>query len=142
MGAGHVTVVDPAAGRRDALVGRYRAIFGQDRIAGSADIEASLAAADGLVHATPTGMDSHPGLPLPARLLRKELWVAEIVYFPLETELLRAARAAGCRTLDGSGMAINQAVEAFGLFSGLEANAERMSRHFLAQLPSGSPIRG
>lgn len=140
MGAGHLTVLDPDAGRRDALVSRYRVLFGEDRIGASAEIEACLAAAEGLVHATPTGMDSHPGLPLPARLLREDLWVAEIVYFPLETALLRAAKAAGCRTLDGSGMAVNQAVEAFGLFSGLQADAERMSRHFLALLPRRSPI--
>jgi shikimate dehydrogenase len=61
--------------------------------------------------------------------------VAEIVYFPLETELLRIARAAGCRTLDGSGMAVYQAVEAFQLFSGLQADAQRMHRYFLAQVP-------
>ena len=53
---------------------------------------AALADADGLVHATPTGMAAHPGLPLPDELLRPDLWVAEVVYRPLETELLRAAR--------------------------------------------------
>jgi len=136
MGAGRVDIVDPDQARCRALVDRYRAAFGPDRIFASTDVEACLALADGLVHATPTGMKSHPGLPLPGSLLRSSLWVAEIVYFPLETELLRAARAAGCRTLDGSGMAVHQAIEAFRLFSGLEADAERMHRHFFAQVPS------
>jgi hypothetical protein len=54
-----------------------------------------------LIHATPTGMAGHPGLAFDPSLLRPEMWVAEIVYFPLETELLRAARKRGCRTPDG-----------------------------------------
>jgi shikimate dehydrogenase len=131
-GAGHLTIIDPEPGRAGALAARCNLIFGKGRAAASGDVAASLADADGLIHATPTGMASHPGMALPASLLRPSLWVAEIVYFPLETELLRAARAAGCRTLDGSGMAVHQAVEAFRLFSGLEPDAERMHRHFVA----------
>ena len=49
-------------------------------------------------------------MPLPAELLRPDLWVAEIIYFPLETELLKRARALGARTIDGGGMAVFQAV--------------------------------
>jgi len=89
-----------------------------------------MATADALIHATPTGVVKHPGLPLPAQLLRPALWVAEIVYFPLETELLREARRLGCRTMNGSGMAVFQAVEAFRLFTGIAPDAERMQRHF------------
>jgi len=77
-------------------------------------------------------MAKYPGLPLPATLLRPTLWVAEIVYFPMETELLRTARALGCRTLDGGGMAVFQAVEAFRLLTGVAPDAERMRRHFAA----------
>jgi shikimate dehydrogenase len=132
MGAGHLTIVDIDAARREALVARCNAIFGDGRASSSADAEASLDRADGLIHATPTGQVGHEGMALDARLLRSRLWVADIVYFPLETELLRAARAAGCRTLDGSGMAVHQAVEAFRLFSGLEPDAERMRRHFVS----------
>jgi shikimate dehydrogenase len=89
--------------------------------------------ADGLIHATPTGMEAHPGLPLDEDQLRPDLWVAEVVYRPLETELLRAARELGCRTLDGGGMAVFQAADAFALFTGIEPDRERMLRHF-AQL--------
>ena len=63
-------------------------------------------------------------------LLRPDLWVAEIIYFPLETELLRNARAIGCRTLSGGGMAVFQAVDAFRLITGSEPDPERMARHF------------
>ena len=82
------------------------------------------------IHATPTGMTSHPGLALPASLLRADLWVAEVVYFPLETELLRVARQIGCRTVDGSSMAVHQAAEAFRLFTGLHADVARMRSVF------------
>ena len=95
-------------------------------------VRTALATADGVINATPLGMDAHPGMAFPASLLRPGLWVAEVVYFPLETQLLREARAAGCRTVDGGGMAVFQAVEAFRLFSGVTPDAERMRRHFLS----------
>ena len=52
------------------------------------------------------------GLPLDAALLHPALWVSEVVYFPLETELLRTARALGCAISDGGGMAVGQALGA------------------------------
>ena len=69
-------------------------------------------------------------MPIAAEALRPDLWVSEIIYFPLETELLRNARALGCRTLDGGNMAVFQAVKAFELFCGLTADADRMLAHF------------
>jgi shikimate dehydrogenase len=56
----------------------------------------------------------------------------EVVYFPLETELLRAAKRRGCRILDGGGMAVFQAAEAFRLFTGIQPDADRMRRHFVS----------
>jgi shikimate dehydrogenase len=102
--------------------------FDKSRVCAGDDAAASLPQAEGLIHATPTGMLGHPGLPLPAELIRCELWVAEVVYFPLETELLRAAGRLGCHTLNGGGMAVRQAVEAFRLFTGIEADPDRMRR--------------
>ena len=104
--------------------------FGAGRAVAGGDLAAAVGEADGLVNTTPVGMAKYPGTPLPAGLLRPELWVSEIIYFPLETELLRRAREAGCRTLDGGGMAVFQAVEAFRLFTGVTPDAERMLRHF------------
>src|SRR5215208_6529772 len=97
--------------------------------AGGAGADA-VGGADGIVNTTPLGMAKYPGMPLAASLLHPRLWVADIVYFPLETELLRAARARGCRTMSGGGMALFQAVGAFRLFAGVEPDAERMLRHF------------
>ena len=88
--------------------------------------------ADGIVNTTPVGMTKHPGLPLRAELLSPRHWVAEVVYFPPETELIRHAQALGCRTMTGTGMAIQQAVLSFELFAGVSADRAAMSEHFEA----------
>nr|WP_319515437.1 shikimate dehydrogenase [uncultured Cohaesibacter sp.] len=85
---------------------------------------------DGVVNATPMGMAKLPGSALPIDYLNEKMWVADIVYFPLETQLLKDARACGCRTLPGSGMAVFQAVRAFELFTGLPADPNRMKETF------------
>ncbi|MFC8143187.1 shikimate dehydrogenase [Streptomyces paradoxus] len=128
LGAERVTVVDALPERAAALAGSLNRAFGEGRAdAAPPDRQTELLAhADGIVHATPTGMAAHPGLPLPAELLHSGLWVAEVVYRPLETELLRTARALGCATLDGGGMAAFQAADAFRLFTGREPDAARM----------------
>jgi shikimate dehydrogenase len=87
-------------------------------------------AADGLINATPIGMEGHPGVPIAAEALAPGMWVADVVYRPLETELLRAARARGCRTAAGGGMVVFQAAEAFRLFTGRAPDEERMYRDF------------
>lgn len=123
-----ISDVDPQRAERVAIgLSRH---FGGARVRASHDLPGDTARAEGLVHCTPTGMLEHPGLPLPAALLRPAMWVAEIVYFPLETELLRVARGLGCRTLDGGGMAVFQAFEAFRLFTGITPDPARMLRHF------------
>ncbi|QDY71027.1 shikimate dehydrogenase (plasmid) [Qingshengfaniella alkalisoli] len=96
------------------------------------DIEALVAKhrPDGVVNATPMGMAKLPGSAFPTGLLDARMWVADIVYFPLETELLRAAREVGCRVLPGSGMAVFQAVRAFELFTGRAAKPGRMKATF------------
>ena len=133
LGAGQLHIADVDAQRAGTLVEQLAPRYGTRVQAvgdGEAGLAQALAGASGLVHATPTGMDKLPGLPLPEQLLRPELWVAEVVYFPLETALLRAARARGCAVVDGGTMAVGQAVGAFHLFTGLEADAARMEAHF------------
>jgi shikimate dehydrogenase len=132
LGVQRLSIFDLDTSRAREVANRLSAILGQGRAVTCTDLAEAMGEADGLIHATPTGMAKYPGLPLPDQLLRPALWVAEIVYFPLETELLRAAKRIGCRTLDGGGMAVFQAVEAFRLFTGRRADAERMLRHFAA----------
>ncbi|WP_460062382.1 shikimate dehydrogenase [Streptomyces sp. YKOK-I1] len=130
-GSGHLTVVDPLTDRARALAGSLNRRFGDGRAGTSTPdgLAPLMSRADGLVHATPTGMATHPGLPLRADLLHPGLWVVDIVYRPLETELLRAARARGCVALNGVGMLVFQAADAFRLFTGREPDRERMLAH-------------
>ncbi|MGH8465195.1 MAG: shikimate dehydrogenase, partial [Pseudomonas sp.] len=129
-GVEQLTVFDVEVERAQALVDNLNAHFSGAPARVGHDLANALAEADGLVNTTPMGMAKLPGMPVPKALLRPSLWVAEIVYFPLETELLREARALGCRTLDGSNMAVFQAVKAFELFSGVKPDAPRMLEHF------------
>lgn len=129
-GVQQLTIFDVDPARAAELAANLNASFGAGRAQAGSDLPAAMAEAQGLVNTTPVGMAKLPGLPLPAELLRADLWVAEIIYFPLETELLRAARALGCQTLDGGKMAVFQAVKAFELFTGRAADAERMMAHF------------
>jgi shikimate dehydrogenase len=130
LGAAHLVVVDREADRAAEAAAALGTRYGAARVSASSVVAAALQGATGLIHATPTGMDKLPGLPLPAELLRPELWVAEIVYFPLDTALLRAARAKGCATVDGGTMAVGQAIGAFELFTGRPADAPRVEAHF------------
>jgi len=142
LGAAQLTVLDVDEWRARGLASALSDRFGPGRAIGgpAADLADALAGADGLVHATPTGMAAHPGLPLPAELLRRDLWVADIVYRPLETALVRGARDLGCRVLDGGGMAVFQAVDAFRLFTDIEPDAERMLAHFGDLAGSGARV--
>lgn len=128
LGAGQVVLIDTDPSRAEALAARLQASFGADRATAAATPDEIVPRADGVVNATPIGMARYPGMPLVPALLRRELWVADIIYFPLETELLRRARALGCVTMSGAGMALFQAVEAFRLFTGLEPDPANMRR--------------
>jgi len=130
LGLEKLLVFDREKERAVALADTMAALFPKAVVDAADDLAHAMQAVAGLVHATPTGMAKYPGLPLPADLLDRRHWVAEVVYFPLETGLLRAARDLGCRTLDGGGMAVFQAVDAFRLFTGREPDADRMLAHF------------
>jgi shikimate dehydrogenase len=122
--AGRLTVLDADEARARELADR----LGADA-APLAELGALLAEADGLVHATPTGMAAYPGTAVDPELLRPELWVAEVVYMPIETQLLRDARARGCRTLDGAGMVALQAAGSLELITGVRPDRDRMLEH-------------
>jgi shikimate dehydrogenase len=80
-----------------------------------------------LLHCTPIGMQPrvHESC-VPAALLEPHLAVMDIVYNPIETRLLRDAKAAGCRTIRGLAMFLNQAVKQFELWTGQPAPADVM----------------
>jgi shikimate dehydrogenase len=130
LGAQDLVLYDLDRARAETLAAGLTARFGAGRARVARALGDELSHADGLVQTSPVGMQGHPGLPVPAEALRPPLWVAEVIYFPLETELLRCARAAGCRTLDGGGMAVLQAAEALRLFTGRMPDIPRMLRRF------------
>jgi shikimate dehydrogenase len=141
LGTRRLTVVDVDPIRADdltALINRAAGFPGLDGNRGVADsssvanLEECLRTADGLVNASPAGMTPRLGTPLALEMIEPRLWVADIVYRPLVTELLRQARLLGCRTLDGGGMVVSQAAAAFELFTGVRPDADRMLRHFAA----------
>jgi shikimate dehydrogenase len=138
MGTTQLVIFDEVPGRARALAESLNHGYGPQQAIGvesGADpsdriLADAMANATGLVNATPTGMAGSPGIPLPACLLRPDCWVADVVYYPLETPLLQAARLRGCATVDGGTMAVGQAVGAFELFTGLQADSARMTAHF------------
>ena len=120
LGVAQLMIVDTDRARAEHLTASLAERFGKGRAVGSyATSPPRSARPTGLINATPVGMAKYPGLPMPPELLRPDLWVADIVYFPLETELLRQARTLGCSALGGGGMAVFQAAEAFRLFTGV-----------------------
>jgi shikimate dehydrogenase len=133
LGTQELALHDIDFARAARLAEGLSARFGIGRAIAVRDLAVALAAADGLVQTSPIGMAGHPGMPVPAAALRPALWVAEVVYFPLETALLRAARAIGCRTLDGGGMAVLQAARAMHLFTGVVPDIERMLQNFAVE---------
>jgi shikimate dehydrogenase len=130
LGAGELLVLDQDPARAEELATRLKRNHAASKVSPGKDVAAALADASGLIHATPTGMERFPGIALPAERLRPPLWVSEVVYVPLDTALLKAARAAGCATMDGGHMNVGQACAGFRLFTGLEADAARMDAHF------------
>ncbi|MGK5554435.1 shikimate dehydrogenase [Actinomadura kijaniata] len=141
-GTGRLTVADPDARRRAELVAALAARFGPGRVTGASPdgLGEAVASADGVVNASPVGMRAHPGTPMPVDLLRPGLWLVDIVYMPLDTPLLRAARSRGVRTVGGAAMCVFQAAAAFELITGRTPDTDRMLGH-LRNLLAATPRR-
>ena len=125
LGVSELLIFDVDPSRAAALASRLG-----KKASPAKDLESAIASSAGLIHCTPIGMAGHAGLPLDAAWLRASMWVSEIVYVPLETELLKAARRLGCATADGGHMNVGQAIRGFKLFTGRDADAARMDAHF------------
>jgi shikimate dehydrogenase len=130
LGVGVLEITDNDQAKVASLTAQLAERYGAERVVARCGEGLETSCVDGIVNATPMGMASAPGLPIAESLIKPHLWVADIVYFPLETELLRVARANGCRTLDGSGMVISQAAAAFDVFTGCKADRARMRASF------------
>jgi shikimate dehydrogenase len=134
VGTLHLFDVDPArAAERATALGE---LFPHQSVeaATTEQLPGLIRDADGIVNATPVGMHHHPGTPIDTDLLSGRQWVADVIYLPVDTQLIVAARAAGCRVLDGGHMAVGQAADAFALITGIEPDRPRMRAHFLELL--------
>jgi shikimate dehydrogenase len=134
LGASKVIVYDTDTARAAALVADLMLLHGASRCRLADNLTDAFAGAAGVVNATPVGMLGIPGNPVPTALLRPEHWVADVIYTPMETLLIKAARARDARVLTGGGMCVHQAVETFRLFTGLAPDVASMQATFAAAL--------
>jgi shikimate dehydrogenase len=141
VGAGGAarSVVDAlgrAGAARIAVVNRTRArAVAAAELAAAAEVGSAddIGAAALVVNATSIGMGTEE-LPFDAARLRPGQVVADLVYHPLDTALLRAARAAGCTVVDGLGMLVHQAVRQQLLWTGVRPDPARMREAAEAEL--------
>ena len=132
-GAQELVLIDLDADRATARAADLQRQF-PDRLIHArphAELQEALTDATGFAHCTPVGMHLHPGIPVDRDWLHPGLWVSDVVYLPVETELIQAARERGCSVVDGGRMAVGQALDAFALITGRPAAADRVRSHFL-----------
>ncbi len=130
LGLETLLVRDKNATQAAGLAAALATQFGAGRCRVEIDPVAALSGASGLVNATPVGMTGIPGLPIATSSIQAHHWVADVIYSPLETDLLKAARTRGARTMGGAGMCVHQAAEAFRLFTGVTPDVGRMHGAF------------
>jgi shikimate dehydrogenase len=127
LGARTLHLVDSDSAKANALAAR---LGSRMDIRVCHDVAEALAGAGGVINGTPIGMLPNRDSAVPAPLLHENMFVADAVYTPLWTPLQRAARAAGCRVMTGRDLCIDQAVDAFRLFTGHEPSRERIGAAF------------
>lgn len=100
-----------------------------------ADCGRALGAADLVINATSLGMRDQPPLVLDCAALKPAAAVFDIVYAPLETPLLKAAKARGLRVIDGLEMLMRQAAPAYRAWLGEAAPVDAQLRaHLIAEI--------
>lgn len=129
-GANEVCVYDRDVAKADALVTRLAPVFPGQSIFRSLTPQDAIAGACGVIQTSPVGMASLPGLPFDPALMQEGQWLADIIYFPQETELVEHAKALGIRAIGGSSMAVHQAAGAFEIFTGHSPDTNRMLSDF------------
>ncbi|HEY0939857.1 MAG TPA: shikimate dehydrogenase [Steroidobacter sp.] len=134
LGSTRVGIFDIDCNRSKALAQMLQGKFPTREVFAAANVEQAIKGVDGVVLATPVGSMNHPGVPFDPALLDCRMWVADVIYTPAETQMLAAARALGCRTINGGGMLVFQAAEAFRLFTGHAADSSEMMCCFERQV--------
>jgi shikimate dehydrogenase len=132
IGAESLLISDKELPQASRLTAALIGEFGPGRARIVTDPEAELSEAAGVVNATPVGMLGIPGIPIRVNAIAARHWVADVIYTPLETELIKAARGKGSKVMGGAGMCVHQAAETFKLFTGFSADLTRMQGTFAA----------
>jgi quinate/shikimate dehydrogenase (NAD+) len=140
LGAATVVVHDRDAKQAATLIRDLTKHYGASRCRLGDNLERDIAAADGVVNATPVGMLGFPGNPVPVAALHAKHWAADVIYTPIETAFIKAAAAKGARVLTGGGMCVHQAAEAFRLFVGIEPDVKQMHRTFAHALAARDAV--
>jgi shikimate dehydrogenase len=128
-GVEKITIVNRSRERAEQL---NREIKIETSIAGFDRIDKLISSADLLVNTTSLGMKGQPPLEIDLKNLKKGAAVSDIVYVPLETELLRQAKELGHPTVDGLGMLLHQAVVGFERWFGVKPKVTKELRAHIA----------
>ena len=131
LGARRLEITDIQRHRAEALARRLNEHFPTAEVSATSLDGLGTRDLAGVVNTTPVGMAAHPGTPIDVERIDPATWVVDVVYFPLETLLLREARQRGCRVLDGSGMVVGQAALAFHILTGRPPDSLRMADSFI-----------
>ncbi len=142
LGVAALVLHDLDRARAEALKADLAKHYGASRCRIADDLERDIAAAAGVVNATQVGMRGFPGNPVPIAALKASHWAADVIYTPLQTEFLKAAAAKGARTLNGSGMCVHQAVEAFRQLTGFTPDLSRLHRTFTTAVAARDAVLG
>jgi shikimate dehydrogenase len=127
-GANEVILANRTRSRADQL----RSDFGAKiKVVDWMKVQNYLSDASTVINATSLGMDGKAELPIPLQGLKKNTLVTDIVYTPLNTPLLENAAKRGCRTVDGLGMLIHQAIPGFERWFGMKPDVSENLRKLL-----------
>ena len=127
-GASDIILTNRTRSRADQL----RSDFGAKvKVVEWMKIQNYLSDASTIVNTTSLGMVGNTDLPIPLNTLKKNTLVTDIVYTPIETHLLATATKMGCRTVDGLGMLIHQAIPGFERWFGIKPGDSQALRELL-----------
>jgi shikimate dehydrogenase len=140
-GVAEIALYDPELSRAEELCTRLAPHFETTRFIVCRDAESAIMGRNGIVNATPVGMAKIPGTPFEPSLMKSEQWLADIIYFPLETQLLKRARDNGQRCANGVSMVIGQAATAFDIFTGVAPDRERMFKRLQSDIEREASLK-
>ena len=127
-GASDIILANRTRSRADQL----RSDFGAKiKVVEWMKIQNYLSEASTIINTTSLGMVGKTDLPIPLNALKKNTLVTDIVYTPIETHLLATAAKMGCRTVDGLGMLIHQAIPGFERWFGIKPGDSQALRELL-----------